>query len=73
MEKEKKSEKDIKSILLNKILELQASSLDTKEQIGTLVNFIQSLFEIESIAIYANFANEQINLINSKSGTKQFA
>ncbi len=72
-QQEKKSEKDIKSLLLNKILELQASSLDTKEQIGTLVNFIQSLFEIESIAIYANFANEQINLINSKSGTKQFA
>ncbi len=71
--KEKKSENDIKSILLNKILELQSSSSDTKEQISTLVNFIQSLFEIESIAIYANFANEQINLVNSKSSTKQFA
>lgn len=73
MKQEKKLEKDIKSVILNKILELQASSLDTKEQISTLVNFTQSLFEIESIAIYANFANEQINLINSKSGTKQFA
>ena len=73
MEKEKKSEKDIKSFILNKILELQASSLDTKEQISTLVNFTQSLFEIESIAIYANFANEQINLVTSKSSTKQFA
>ncbi|OGI07724.1 MAG: hypothetical protein A3I68_00045 [Candidatus Melainabacteria bacterium RIFCSPLOWO2_02_FULL_35_15] len=69
----KNLEKDIKSVILNKILELQASSLDTKEQISTLVNFTQSLFEIESIAIYANFANEQINLINSRSGTKQFA
>ena len=72
-QQEKKLEKDIKSVILNKILELQASSLDTKEQISTLVNFTQSLFEIESIAIYANFANEQMNLINSKSGTKQFA
>lgn len=73
MDKETKNEKDIKSFILNKILELQSSSLDTKEQISTLVNFIQSLFEIDSIAIYANFANEQINLINSKLGTKQFA
>ena len=75
MEKESKNklEKDIKLVILNKILELQASSLDTKEQISTLVNFIQSLFKIEGIAIYANFANEQINLITSKSSTRQFA
>ena len=71
--KESKQEnKNTKSILLNKILELQSSTFGTKKQIGALVNFIQSLFEIESIGIYANFANEQINLINSKSGTKQF-
>ncbi len=68
----KQENKNTKSVLLNKILELQSSTFDAKEQIGTLVNFIQSLFEIESIGIYANFANEQINLINSKSGTKQF-
>lgn len=68
-----KKEKDLKTILLNKILELQNSSLDAKEQIVTLVNFIQSLLELETIAVYANFINEEINLVNSKSGTKQHA
>ena len=57
--KESKQEnKNTKSILLNKILELQSSTFGTKEQIGALVNFIQSLFEIESIGIYANFAKD---------------
>ena len=68
-----KQDKDLKSVLLNKILELQGSSMDSKEQIGTLINFVQSLLEIETIAVYANFANQEINLINSKSGTKQHA
>ncbi|MBI2996796.1 MAG: diguanylate cyclase [Candidatus Melainabacteria bacterium] len=75
MEEEKsqknKTIKDLKSLLINKILELQVSSLDAKEQISTLVNFIQSLLEIDTIAVYANFANEEINLINSKTGAKQ--
>lgn len=68
-----KTEKDLKSILLNKILELQVSSFDAKEQISTLINFLQSLLEIETIAVYANFAKEEINLINSRSGAKQHA
>ncbi|MBI3591166.1 MAG: diguanylate cyclase [Candidatus Melainabacteria bacterium] len=68
-----KSNKDFKSILLNKILELQGSSLDAKEQIVTLINFVQSLLEIETIAVYANFVNQEINLVNSKSGAKQHA
>ena len=67
-----KSTDDIKSVLINKILELQGSSLDSKEQISTLINFVQSLLDIETIAVYANFANEKINLINSKSGAKQY-
>lgn len=68
-----KLEKDLKSILLNKLLELQVSSFDAKEQISTLINFIQTLLEIETIAIYANFSNQEINLINSKSHAKQHA
>ena len=67
-----KSINEIKSVLINKILELQGSSLDSKEQISTLINFVQSLLGIETIAVYANFANEKINLINSKSGAKQY-
>lgn len=67
-----KSDNDLKSTLINKILELQGSSLDSKEQIVTLINFVQSLLDIETIAIYANFANEKINLINSKSDAKQY-
>ncbi|OGI20665.1 MAG: hypothetical protein A3B68_08960 [Candidatus Melainabacteria bacterium RIFCSPHIGHO2_02_FULL_34_12] len=66
------SDKDSKEILLNKILELQCSSLSAKEQIGTLVNFVQSLLDIETIAVYTNYAKEQINMVNSKSGTKQY-
>ena len=66
-----KQDKDLKSVLLNKILELQGSSMDSKEQIGTLINFVQSLLEIETIAVYANFANQKINLINSKISSKQ--
>lgn len=66
-----KKEKDLKAILLNKILELQGSSLDAKEQIVTLINFLQSQLDIETIAVYANFVNQEINLINSKSGARQ--
>lgn len=69
--KKNKTEKDLKSVLLNKILELQGSSLDAKEQIVTLINFAQSLLDIDTIAVYANFVNQEINLINSKSGAKQ--
>lgn len=65
------AEKDLKTILLNKILELQGSSLDAKEQVVTLINFVQSLLEIETVAVYANFVNQEINFINSKSGAKQ--
>ena len=65
------AEKDFKAILLNKILELQGSSLDAKEQVVTLINFVQSLLEIETVAVYANFVNQEINFINSKSGAKQ--
>lgn len=65
--------KDLKSLVLNKILELQGSSFDAKEQVVTLINFVQSLLEIETIAVYANFAKQEINLINSKSGAKQHA
>ncbi len=65
--------KDLKSILLNKLLELQVSSLTAKEQISTLINFVQSLLDIETIAVYTNFANEQINMINSRSGAKQYS
>ncbi len=66
-----KSFDDLRNILLNKILELQGSSLNGKEQIVTLINFAQTILEIDTVAVYANFANEQINLINSKSGAKQ--
>lgn len=65
--------RDLKSSLLNKILELQGSSLDAREQITTLINFVQSLLEIETIAVYANFADQQVNLLNSKAGAKQFS
>ena len=71
--KELDDKKDLKSILINKLLELQTSSLSAKEQISTLINFLQSLLEIETIAVYTNFANEQINMINSKSGMKQYS
>ena len=64
--------KDLKTALLNKILELQGSSLDAKELIGTLITFAQSLLGIDTVAIYANFANHEINLINSSQGTKQY-
>ena len=67
-----KSSEDLESVVLSKILELQGSSLDAKEQVGTLISFIQSLFQIEAIAVYANFANQEINLMNSKSGVKQY-
>ena len=66
-----KSSKDLMPVVLNKILELQGSSLDAKAQIGTLIGFAQSLFDIETIAVYTNFASERVNLINSKSGAKQ--
>jgi len=66
-----KSSKDLKSIIIDKILELQGSSLSPKEQIGTFLNFCQSVFQIETIATYANFASEEINLISSKGNTKQ--
>ncbi len=69
--KKNKTEKDLKAVLLNKILELQGSSLDAKEQIVTLINFAQSLLDIDTIAVYANFVNQEINLINSKTGARQ--
>jgi|GEM_PF-1001308 len=69
----KQEEDELKSILINKLLELQGSSLNAKEQIVTLVNFVQTILEIDTIAVYANFASEQLNLINSKSGAKQHA
>ncbi len=68
-----KVNKELKETLLNKIFELQGSSFDPKEQVSTLINFVQSLFEIESIAIYANFAGQEMNLINAQSSTKQYA
>ena len=64
---------DLKSSLVNKILELQGSSIDAKGQITTLVNFIQSLLNIETVGVYTNYANEQINLLSSKAGAKQFS
>ncbi len=63
----------LQEILLNKIFELQVSSFDPKEQISTLINLVQSVFEIESIAVYANFAGQEMNLINAKSSAKQYA
>ena len=71
--KASEEKKDLKSILLNKLLELQVSSLTAKEQISTLINFVQSLLDIETIAVYTNFANEQINMINSRSGAKHYS
>lgn len=71
MEKKEKSDRDLKPLVIEKILELQGSSLSPKEQIGTLINFCQSIFDIETIAVYANFANDQINLISSKGKSKQ--
>lgn len=73
-EKERQNEikisKITESTLLNKILELQASSLDSREQISTLINFARTLLNIDTIAIYANFAGQQINLISSGSTAK---
>ena len=71
-EKTEKDKSDLKSRVLNKILELQGSSLDAKEQISTLTNFVQSLFNIETIAIYVNFANQEINQLSSTKGVKQY-
>lgn len=68
---EQKSRADLDSQILNKLLELQGSSLNAKEQISTLINHIQSSLGIETIAVYTNFAKEQINLISSKAGAKQ--
>ena len=68
---EQKTRTDLDSQILYKILELQGSSLSAKEQISTLINFVQSNLEIETIAVYTNFAKEQINLISSKAGAKQ--
>ena len=70
--KKDKTDTDLKSILLDKILELQGSTLSAREQISTLITFIQSVFEIDSVAVYANFASEKINFINSKSGKKHY-
>lgn len=71
-EKIEKDKGDLKSRVLNKILELQRSSLDAKEQISTLTNFVQSVFNIETIAIYVNFANQEINQLSSTKGVKQY-
>lgn len=66
-----KTDESLRATLLTKLFELQTSSLNAKEQIVTLINFVQTILEIDTIAVYANFSNEQINLINSKSGAKQ--
>lgn len=66
-----KTDESLRASLLTKLFELQTSSLNAKEQVVTLINFVQSILEIDTIAVYANFSNEQINLINSKSGAKQ--
>ena len=71
--KEITSEQDLKSVLLNKILELQGSSLTAKEQINTLLAFVQSVFEVESIGIYANFAGEKINIVSSGYSKKDYS
>lgn len=74
MEKDKstkgREEKDLKSLLLNKILSLQSELHNPHEQISSLINFIQSSFEIETVAIYANFSNQKLNLVNSKATSK---
>lgn len=69
----KTNNKDLKTSLLNKILELQGSSFDAREQITSLINYVQSLLDIETIAIYTNFADQQINLLNSRAGAKQYS
>ena len=62
---------DLKSKLLNKVLELQGSTLSIEEQINSLINFVQALLEIDSIAVYSNFAGKQINITSSHGPLEQ--
>lgn len=67
-----KSKVDLKSKLLDKMLEIQGSEIDHKEQISVIANLLQSLLNIETIAIYANFAKQEVNFLSSKVGIKQY-
>ena len=70
---EKSSQIDFRTAVQDKILELQSSNLSSKGQVLTLLDFIQTLFGIDTLAAYANFGKQEINLLNSKSGLKQHA
>lgn len=68
-----KISEEVKNFVINKIFELQGISLSPREQISSLINCLQSSFDIETVAIYANFAKEQLNILSSKSGKYQFS